>query len=162
MNVKALYLLKNKKLNYILHIKNSIVINTTDLYLVSQELQVSNYHLIAGTVIDNPKHENRFLLTYIFSKFHTAEHIYVNGKYTLTALSIAKFFSSGIWIEREIYDMFGLHFSNKESEGDLRRILTDYHFRGHPLRKDFSLIGYNEKIYSHLSKSIHERSKFFF
>lgn len=59
MNVKALYLLKNKKLNYILHIKNSIVINTTDSIWYHKNYK-SELSFNCGTVIDNPKHENGF------------------------------------------------------------------------------------------------------
>jgi NADH-quinone oxidoreductase subunit C len=56
-------------------------------------------------------------------------------------LSLSKIFQSANWLEREIWDLFGIVFYNHK---DLRRILTDYSFRGHPLRKDFPLTGYFE------------------
>ena len=71
-------------------------------------------------------------------------------------------FSSAIWIEREIYDLFGIYFSNSNKSNDLRRLLTDYHFKGHPLRKDFSLIGYQEKIFSYLTKTIRTKHEVIF
>ena len=55
--------------------------------------------------------------------------------------SLTPFFAGANWYEREIWDMFGVFFTNHP---DLRRILTDYGFQGHPLRKDFPLTGYYE------------------
>lgn len=66
-------------------------------------------------------------------------------------LSISNFFSSGLWLEREIWDMFGVKFL---LNSDLRRILTDYGFQGHPLRKNFPLIGFVELRYDDLFQSI--------
>jgi len=60
-------------------------------------------------------------------------------------------YSSAIWFEREIWDMFGIFFSNHP---DLRRILTDYGFEGHPLRKDFPLSGYCEVRYDDTEKRV--------
>ncbi len=60
-------------------------------------------------------------------------------------------FSAANWYEREVWDMFGIYF---ESHPDLRRILTDYGFEGHPLRKDFPLTGYVELRYDNEQKRV--------
>lgn len=65
--------------------------------------------------------------------------------------SITSLYSGANWWEREIYDFFGIYFKNNK---DLRRILTDYGFKGHPLRKDFPLLGYYELVYDDSEKCI--------
>lgn len=65
--------------------------------------------------------------------------------------TVTKVFSSAGWFEREAFDMYGIEFENHP---DLRRILTDYNFQGHPLRKDFPLTGYEELRYDEVSKKI--------
>lgn len=65
--------------------------------------------------------------------------------------SISHIFKSTVWLERELFDMFGVFVLNHP---DLRRILTDYGFYGHPLRKDYPLVGYMENFYSEVSKTI--------
>ena len=65
--------------------------------------------------------------------------------------SITKTFPSANWMEREVFDMYGVKFKDHP---DLRRILTDYNFKGHPLRKDFPLTGHNEVRYSEDKKKV--------
>ena len=65
--------------------------------------------------------------------------------------SLVNFFHSSVWLEREVWDMFGIFFSN---HSDLRRILTDYGFSGFPLRKDFPLSGYTQARYDEENKKV--------
>lgn len=65
--------------------------------------------------------------------------------------SVTDIYSSAGWFEREIWDMYGIHFRNHP---DLRRILTDYGFEGHPLRKDYPLTGYSEVRYDDTQKRV--------
>ena len=69
--------------------------------------------------------------------------VFTNGYKPL--YSICNFYSSSVWLEREIWDMFGIKFL---FHFGLRRILTDYGFKGHPLRKDFPLTGFQEVVYN--------------
>ena len=65
--------------------------------------------------------------------------------------SLTSIFPSANWMEREVFDMYGVEFKDHP---DLRRILTDYGFKGHPLRKDFPLTGHNEVRYSEEDKKV--------
>ncbi len=98
------------------------------------------------TAIDYLKKNNRFLLVYQLLSVSTNNRIRLVSYLSEddTVLSLSKIFPSSIWAEREIWDMFGIFV---DDHPDLRRILTDYGFQGHPLRKDFPLTGNVEVNY---------------
>lgn len=109
--------------------------------------------LIDVTAIDYLGEEQRFQVIYnLLSMLHNQR---VRVKVSLSEgdeiPSITGIYSSSDWYEREVFDMYGIKFSGHI---DLRRILTDYGFRGHPLRKDFPLTGYNEVRYDEVRKRV--------
>ena len=106
---------------------------------------------IAG--IDYPNEEKRFELVYLLLSIENNARVKISIKFETNEKipSIVKIFPSANWMEREIFDMYGIKFINHP---DLRRILTDYNFKGHPLRKDFPLTGFNEVRYSEKEKKV--------
>ena len=106
---------------------------------------------IAG--VDYPEEEKRFNLIYLFLSHENNSRLKLLVKFetSQTINSITKIFPSANWMEREVFDMYGIKFKNHP---DLRRILTDYGFKGHPLRKDFPLTGFNEVRYSEKEKKV--------
>ena len=106
---------------------------------------------IAG--VDYPDNEKRFELVYLFLSHENNLRIKILIKFQIdqSINSLTKIFPSANWMEREVFDMYGIKFKNHP---DLRRILTDYGFKGHPLRKDFPLTGFNEVRYSEKDKKV--------
>ena len=103
--------------------------------------------------VDYPERRQRFEVVYnLLSLVHNNRvtvKVMVDDKSSVP--SVSKIFSSADWWEREIWDLFGIFFSGHP---DLRRILTDYGFDGHPLRKDFPLTGYVEVRYDDAQKRV--------
>ena len=104
-------------------------------------------------VIDYPTRKNRFDMVYnlLSIKYNARIRLKVIVNERQAIPSIIPIYQSANWWEREAWDMFGVFFSNHP---DLRRILTDYGFEGHPLRKDFPLSGFTEVRYSELDKRV--------
>ena len=145
---------KNTKINH-----NHICINIENENLIEVVLFLKNNNetkfrqLIDITAVDYPESEKRFKLVYLFLSHEFNSRIivdfFINENEVVTSLTSV--FPSANWMEREVFDMYGINFKDHP---DLRRILTDYGFKGHPLRKDFPLTGHNEVRYSEDEKKV--------
>ena len=109
--------------------------------------------LIDITAVDYPNKEERFKLVYLLLSHENNLRIIINVFINENTIipSITKIFPSSNWMEREVFDMYGIAFKDHP---DLRRILTDYDFKGHPLRKDFPLTGHTEVRYDENKKKV--------
>ena len=109
--------------------------------------------LIDITVVDYPEQTQRFKVVYLFLSHELNQRMilsyFINETEVITSLT--SIFPSANWMEREVFDMYGVNFKDHP---DLRRILTDYGFKGHPLRKDFPLTGHTEVRYSEEQKKV--------
>lgn len=109
--------------------------------------------LVDVTAVDYPEREERFEVVYQMLSLVNNQRVRIK---VLTdeecpVPSVSGMFPSAIWHEREVWDMYGVFFAGNP---DLRRILTDYGFEGHPLRKDFPLTGYVEVRYDDEQKRV--------
>ena len=109
--------------------------------------------LIDITAVDFIGKENRFRMVYLLlsHEYNLRIKIYFDINENEFVNSITKIFPSANWMEREVFDMYGIKFNDHP---DMRRILTDYGFVGYPLRKDFPLTGHKEVRYSEEKKKV--------
>ena len=109
--------------------------------------------LVDITAVDHPEGVKRFELVYHFLSMFRNHRIRIKVAVDEADMvpSVVDIHPSANWFEREVFDMFGILFSGHP---DLRRILTDYGFRGHPLRKDFPTTGYTEVRYDEVQKRV--------
>ena len=145
---------KNSKLKH-----NQIYLNIESddllevILFLKNNIETKFKQLIDITAVDYPEKEKRFKLVYLFLSHEINSRIivdfFVNENEIVSSLT--SIFPSANWMEREVFDMYGIKFKDHP---DLRRILTDYNFEGHPLRKDFPLTGHNEVRYSEDKKKV--------
>jgi len=141
----------------ILHDQLYLSINSEDLLDVILLLKTNKdtkfKQLIDITAVDYPENKKRFKIVYLLLSHEFNQRIlisyFINENEKIS--SLVNIFPSANWMEREIFDMYGIKFNDHP---DLRRILTDYGFEGFPLRKDFPLTGHNEVRYSEEEKKV--------
>lgn len=142
------------------NIKENLIIITTkhehllNLITFLKDNQLLQFKtLISITAVDYPKNKNRFEINYFLLsyKLNTRIIIKLNTSDILPVPSITSIFKGANWYEREVWDLFGVFFSNHP---DLRRILTDYGFEGFPFRKDFPQTGFVEVRYDDQKKYV--------
>ena len=122
-----------------------------EMTLLRDELAYQQLMEIAG--VDWPDHDPRFEVVYCLLSL-TKNHrirVHVRTNEDVAVPSVTSIWPVAGWLEREVFDMYGVLF---EGNADLRRILTDYGFSGHPQRKDFPLTGYTELRYSEEHKRV--------
>ena len=133
------------KYSEIKHEQIYILINCEDLLdvvlLLKTNKNIKFKQLIDITAVDYPENQKRFKIVYLLLSHELNQRIilsyYIDENQQIPSLT--KIFPSANWMEREIFDMYGIKFTDHP---DLRRILTDYGFEGYPLRKDFPLTGH--------------------
>ena len=109
--------------------------------------------LVDITAVDYPEEKQRFKIIYLLLSHEFNNRIILSYSINENEVipSITQIFPSSNWMEREVFDMYGIKFKDHP---DLRRILTDYSFEGFPLRKDFPLTGHNEVRYNEEEKKV--------
>ena len=134
-----------------INIENEDLIDVT-LFIKSNE-NTKFRQLIDITVVDYPENAQRFKVVYLFLSHEFNQRIilsYLIGENEVIS-SLTSIYPAANWMEREVFDMYGVKFKDHP---DMRRILTDYGFEGHPLRKDFPLTGHTEVRYSEEQKKV--------
>ena len=138
---------------------NELLVETTEeelinvIFFLKSDDSLRFRQLIDIAGVDYPEEEKRFSLVYLLLSHENNIRIKVSINFEIEKKipTLTKIYPSANWMEREVFDMYGIVFTDHP---DLRRILTDYNFEGHPLRKDFPLTGFNEVRYSEKEKKV--------
>ena len=135
----------------LIEVKENYIIDVIQFLKSNEDCKFKQLIDIAG--VDYPDNNKRFELVYLLLSHEKNLRIKISIRFQVdqSIISLTKIFPSANWMEREVFDMYGIKFKNHP---DLRRILTDYGFKGHPLRKDFPLTGFNEVRYSEKDKKV--------
>jgi NADH-quinone oxidoreductase subunit C len=123
------------------------------LTVLRDDKEMNFHQLVDLTAVDFPDRPARFEVVYHLLSVRQNHRVRVKVALEDDVLmpSVTELFSAAGWLEREVFDMYGIYFENHP---DLRRILTDYGFEGHPQRKDFPLSGYKELRYCEEQKRV--------
>ena len=134
-----------------INIESEDLIDVT-LFIKSNE-NTKFRQLIDVTAVDHPENNQRFKIVYLFLSHQFNQRIILSYLISENEVisSLTPIFPAANWMEREVFDMYGVKFKDHP---DLRRILTEYGFEGHPLRKDFPLTGHTEVRYSEDQKKV--------
>ena len=134
-----------------LNINESNILNVVLFLKTNNETKFKQ--LIDITAVDYPEKDRRFKLVYLLLSHENNQRVIIDFyvKENDIISSITSIFPSANWMEREVFDMYGIEFKDHPN---LRKILTDYNFKGHPLRKDFPLTGHKEVRYSENEKKV--------
>ena len=134
-----------------INIDNEDLIDVT-LFIKSNE-NAKFRQLMDVTVVDYPENAQRFKVVYLFLSHEFNQRIILSYLISENEVipSLTPIYPAANWMEREVFDMYGVKFKDHP---DMRRILTDYGFEGHPLRKDFPLTGHTEVRYSEDQKKV--------
>jgi len=119
------------------------------LLLILKLHSINRYTQLSDIIVtDYPKNKLRFTIKYVLVSFNFSQRFVINLQVDelINLESVTEIFASALSSEREIWDLFGIFFKNHKN---LRRILTDYGFKGHPLRKSFPLSGFEETNYDY-------------
>lgn len=123
------------------------------LYILKKHTLFRYEQLVDIAATDAIGKINRFSINYLLKSllYSTRLCVVIKTNEIISVPSITDIYKSANWLEREVWDLYGVFFNDHD---DLRRILTDYGFSGHPLRKDFPLTGFYETYYDDSSKKI--------
>ncbi len=143
------YAVKFDELN--IDVSSSSIVGFVDFLKSDRNCRFST--LVDITAVDYPGREKRFDVVYHLLSMYQNQRLRLRMSVSEEDMvaSIVDVHPSANWFEREVFDMFGILFSGHP---DLRRLLTDYGFRGHPLRKDFPTTGYTELRYDEAEKRV--------
>ncbi|WP_333023353.1 NADH-quinone oxidoreductase subunit C [Wolbachia endosymbiont of Pentidionis agamae] len=142
-----------KKDNYTIEVTSTLQTIESNLEFLKCDEKCRFEVLIDIFAVDYPNNEKRFDLIYnlLSVVYNSRVCIKLQLDEGESPRSIAEFFSTASWFEREVFDMYGIEFI---SHPDLRRILSDYGFKGYPMLKDFPLTGYEEVTYDEKAKKV--------
>lgn len=134
-----------------LHVRKEHLLN---FFKLVKDHSWTQFKVVSDIIaVDYPGRSNRFDIIYqiLSQRYNSRMNVLVSIGELSSIPSITSLYKGASWYEREVWDLFGIFF---EGHPDLRRILTDYSFEGHPLRKDFPLTGYFEIFYDDTQKRI--------
>lgn len=146
--IKSVHILMNKEKSYNIYLYSKVLIPT--IYILLSNIGIQTKMFSDLLIADYPNYSLRFLSIYncVSIQYNIRLILKLWVETNLVLESITNMYTCASWFEREAWDMYGVFYSNNL---DLRRILNDYGFNGHPLKKDYPLSGFTEAKFSYIS-----------